>query len=167
MAKMLSHILSEYPLVSGNRGVSNLRSILKRRILPDLLQLDGLQQLQGKNLDYIFDHIPLAGFVTLADPIFQNQLLQLPPSGTLKVEKSQWKRFCNWLIEHAEYVPEPAPLAPAAEETLLTYTHIPRGIYTTVFALKKKSKKADNSEPISLSQLPHPQGDEACTSTSI
>ena len=150
MPKMLSHILSEYQLFSGNRGVSNIRSILKRRILPDLLKLDGLQQLQGKNLDYILDNIPLAGFVTLADPIFQNQLLQLPPSGTLRVEKSQWKRFCNWTKEHAEYVPDPAPLAPAAEETLPTYTHIPKGIYTTVFALKKKSKRANNSGLISF-----------------
>ena len=152
MAKLLSHILSEYQLFSGNRGVSNLRSILKRRILPDLLKLDGLQQLQNKNLDYILDHIPLAGFVTRADPIFQNQLLQLPPSDTLKVEKSQWKRFCNWLKEHSAYVPEPAPLAPAAEKTLPTYTHIPKGTYTAVLALKKKSNRANNSEPISLNQ---------------
>ena len=135
MAKMLSDILLEYQLVSGNREVGNLRSILNKRVLPDLLNLDGLQQLQGKNLDYIFDHIPLAGFVTLADPIFQNQLLQLPPSNTLKVQKSQWKRFCNWLKEHAEYVPEPAPLAPAAEKTLPTYTHIPRGTPKAVLAM--------------------------------
>jgi integrase len=150
--KMLSHILSEYQLFSGNRGVSNLRSILKRRILPDLLRLDGWQQLQGKNLDHILDHIPLAGFVTLADPIFQHQLLQLPPSDTLRVEKSQWKRFCNWLKEHAEYVPEPTPLAPAAEKPLPIYTHIPRGTYTAVLALKKKSKKANKSELLSLNQ---------------
>ena len=149
MAKMLSNFLSEYQLVSGNRGVSNIRSILNRRILPDLLELDGLQQLQGKNLDHIFDHIPLAGFVTLADPIFQNQLLQFPPSSTLRVEKSQWKRFCNWTKEHAEYVPDPAPLAPAAEKTLLTYIHIPRGTRKAVLALKKKSG-ANNSELLSL-----------------
>ena len=156
MAKMLSDIFPEYQLVSGNRGVSNLRSTLKRLVLPDLLKLDGLQQLQGKNLDYIFDHIPLAGFVTLADPIFQNQLLQLPPSGTLKVEKSQWKRFCNWLKEHAEYVPDPAPLASAAEKTLSTYTHIPKGTYTALFALKKKRKRAKNSKPISLNERKWP-----------
>jgi len=150
MDKMLSDILSEYQLFSGNRGVSNLRSILKRRVLPDLLKLDGLQQLQGKNLDYIFDHIPLAGFVTLADPIFQNQLLQFPPSRTLRVEKSQWKRFCNWTKEHTDYVPEPAPLAPAAEETLLTYTHIPEGTRKAVSALKKKRKRANNSGLLSL-----------------
>lgn len=150
MAKMLSDIFPEYQLVSGNRGISNLRSTLNRRILPELLKLDSLQQLQGKNLDYIFDHIPLAGFVTLADSIFQNQLLQFPPSGTLRVEKSQWKRFCNWTKEHAEYVPDPAPLAPAAEKTLPTYTHIPRGTRKAVLALKKKRKKANNSEPISL-----------------
>ena len=151
MAKMLSHILSEYQTVSGNRGVSNIRSTLKRLVLPDLLKLDGLQQLQGKNLDHIFDHIPLAGFVTLADPIFQNQLLQFPPSSTLRVEKSQWKRFCNWTKEHAEYVPDPAPLAPAAEKTPSTYTHIPKGTYTAVFALKKKSR-ANNSGLLSLNE---------------
>ena len=148
----LSNVLSEYQLFSGNRAVSNLRSILKRRVLPDLLQLDGWQQLQGKNLDYVLDHIPLAGFVTLADPIFQNQLLQLPPSGTLRVEKSQWKGFCNWLKKHAEYVSDPAPLAPAAEKPLPTYTHIPKGTRKAVFALKKKSRKANNSEPISLNK---------------
>ena len=149
MAKMLSDIFSEYQLVSGSRGVSNARSILNRRIRPDLLELDGLQQLQGKNLDYILDHIPLAGFVTLADPIFQNQLLQLPPSRTLRVEKSQWKHFCNWTKEHAEYVPDPAPIAPAAEKTLPTYTHIPKSIYKTVLALKKKSR-ANNSGLLSF-----------------
>jgi integrase len=152
MAKMLSHILLEYHLFSGVRGVSNLRSILKRRIFPDLLKLDGLQPLQGKNLDYIFDHIPLAGFVTRADPIFQNQLLQFPPSDTLKVEKSQWKRFCTWLKKHAEYVPDPALLAPVAEKTPPTYTHIPKGTYTAVLALKKKRKKASKSELLSLNQ---------------
>jgi hypothetical protein len=101
---MLSDALSAYQLCFGNREFSNLRSILKRRILPDLLKLDGLQPLQGKKLDYIFEHMPLAGFVARANPIFHSQRLQLARSNTLNVEKSQWKRFCTWLEAHEQYV---------------------------------------------------------------
>jgi hypothetical protein len=70
---MLSDALLAYQLSFGNREFSNIRSILKRRILPDLLKLDGLQQLQGKKLDYVFEHLPIAGFVARANPIFHNQ----------------------------------------------------------------------------------------------
>jgi integrase len=148
MAEMLSDFLLEYQLCSGKREFSNLRSILKRRILPGLLKLDGLQQLQGKNLDYIFEHIPLAGFVAIADPIFQNQILQLARSNTLKVEKSQWKRFCTWLQAHEQYIPDPAPLVPVSEAVQPAYSHLPKGTLKAVLALKKKRERT--KEPIAL-----------------
>jgi integrase len=141
MSEVLSEILLEYQAQFGKREFSNLRSILKRHILPNLLKLDGLQHLQDKKLDYIFEHIPLAGFVVIADPIFQSQILQLPRSKTCNVEKSQWKRFCTWLQAHKEYVPVPAPLAPVSEKALPTYTHIPRGTLKAVKALKKKREQ--------------------------
>ncbi|MBW4473551.1 MAG: tyrosine-type recombinase/integrase [Stenomitos rutilans HA7619-LM2] len=148
MAKMLSDLLLEYQLFSNNREFSNLRSILKRRIFPDLLKLDGLQQLQGKKLDYMLEHMPLAGFVALANPIFQSQILQLARSNTLKVEKSQWKRFCTWLQAHEQYVPDPAPLVSVSEAVQPAYSHIPKGTLKAVMALKKKREKTKG--PIAL-----------------
>ena len=145
---MLSDALSAYQICFGNREFSNLRSILKRRILSDLLKFDGLQPLQGKKLDYIFEHIPLAGFVARANPIFHSQRLQLARSNTLNVEKSQWKRFCTWLEAHEQYVPDPAPLVPVSEAVQSAYSHIPSGTYTAVLALKKKRERT--KEPIAL-----------------
>jgi integrase len=146
MAEVLSEILSEYQAQFGKREFSNLRSILKRRILPNLLKLDGLQHLQDKKLDYIFEHIPLAGFVVTADPIFQSQILQLPRSNACNVERSQWKRFCTWLQAHKEYVPVPVPLV--SEKAPPTYTHIPKGTLKAVVAFKEK--KEQQAKPFSL-----------------
>ncbi|MBD2038248.1 site-specific integrase [Leptolyngbya sp. FACHB-321] len=144
----MSDFLLAYQLFSSNREFSNLRSILKRRILPSLLKLDGLQQLQGKKLDYIFEHLPLAGFIARANPIFQSQLLQLARSNTLKVEKSQWKRFCTWLQAHEQYVPDPAPLVPVSEAVQPAYTHLPKGTLKAVMALKEK--RESTKEKIAL-----------------
>ncbi|XHX79451.1 MAG: tyrosine-type recombinase/integrase [Stenomitos frigidus ULC029] len=100
-----------------------------------------MQPLQGKKLDYVFEHIPLAGFVARANPIFQSQRLQLARSNTLKVEKSQWKRFCTWLQAHEQYVPDPAPLVPVSEAVQPAYTHLPKSTLKAVMALKERRER--------------------------
>lgn len=141
MVEILSEILSEYQDHVGKREFSNLRSLLKRHIVPGVLQLYGLQQLQGKRLDCVLEQIPLAGFIAIADPIFQSQILETSNANTRKVEKSQWNRFCIWLQAHEGYNPEPTPFAPASEKLKSIYTHIPKGTLKEVLALKKRRKK--------------------------
>ncbi|XGV94270.1 MAG: hypothetical protein ACAF41_00250 (plasmid) [Leptolyngbya sp. BL-A-14] len=59
----------------------------------------------------------------------------------MKVEKSQWKRFCTWLQAHEQYVPDPAPLVPVLEAVQPAHSHLPKGTLKAVLALKEKRER--------------------------
>ncbi len=169
MLNLLSNALFPYQPLVSKQQFSNLRSILRRRILPDLLKDADLQALPAQKLDYIFEQIPLAGFVAITEPILKKQLLQVANPGIQKVEKSQWKRFCTWLEAQEWYDPETAPIDPSLETSKPAYTHLPKGLKAAVIRLKKRQKTpAETFRLLEQAWSPHLRGqiqnfDHFCT----
>lgn len=139
MAKRLSEALNKYQEANGKREVGEIRSIFNVHIREKLLELLELKELRNRKLEYVLDHIPIAGFVVLTEPIFKDSLLQLPESRTLIVKKSKWNRFCTWLLEQDWYLSSPLLRESSVAETPLN-THIARGTAKKVAALKKKKE---------------------------
>lgn len=124
MVQTLLEATNEYQRLREQEA-NNIRSLIKKRVLPELLPTLGLERLQQKSTEVVFDQIPIAGFVITARPIIHQQLLQVGNSGTRKVMKSQWKRFCDWLQTQAWYVAEPI-LTVSPSEEITPFTHLPR-----------------------------------------
>lgn len=126
MPKAIHEALEEYQQVRG-REAANIRSLIKLHLLSQVLPILGLQSLQHKPVPYIFDQIPINGFIGIAEPIFQQQLPLVENPNTRKVMKSQWKRFCQWLREQAWYCDERPQLQASVEDSTPPFTHLPRG----------------------------------------
>jgi integrase len=124
MVKVLLEALEEYKALRGSEA-NNIRSHIKKRVLPELLTASEIERWQHKPLDVVLEQIPVAGFVVLASPIFERNRLQVENDNTRKVMKSQWKRFCNWLQAQDWYVAEPIARALVVEESV-TFTHLPK-----------------------------------------
>lgn len=148
MESFLDEAVLAYKEVAGKDATNNIRSILRRRVLPTLLAAYNLHTLQGKNLDYVLENIPLAGFVAVAEPIFQDQILQLKNSNTRKIEKSQWKRFCASLPAQNGDDPLPFLIDPNLKQAKPAYTHLRKGLLSEVRALKKT--KENREKPFRL-----------------
>ncbi|MBD2037752.1 site-specific integrase [Leptolyngbya sp. FACHB-321] len=144
MTTQLSEALAKYEAINGKRETGEVRSIINLYILRALLITLGLEELQHRKLKYVLDQITLAGFVALADPIFNEALLLMTANHTRKVRKSKWKRFCNWLLQQDWYLPDPLPREIIAIKNQFN-THIPKGTYTIVTALKRE-KEAKEKE---------------------
>ena len=121
MSQSLLDSLSQYGNHVDTRVADNTRSLIKKHILPGLVPSLGFGKLTQK-LTPILEKIPVAGFIHQANPILQAKLLEIQNSGTRKVIKSQWNRFCIWLQEQDWYCSEPiAPETPG--EASPQYTH--------------------------------------------
>ena len=99
MMTLLFEALDQYEVATSKRETGEVRSIINLHILSRLLIALELKELQHRNLKYVLDQIPLAGFVALADPIFNEVLLMMTASRTRSVKKSKWNRCRNWLSQ--------------------------------------------------------------------
>jgi len=144
MLQNLLEALEEYRKLRS-REANNVRSQLKKHVLPELLLAWKLERLQQRRTDFVLEQLPVAGFVVTANPIFQRKLLQVNNANTRKVMKSQWKRFCEWIQVQEWYIPEPIPCTPVLKETM-PFTHLSAGDYY------QKPKRKRTSMPYGLKE---------------
>lgn len=136
MIESSSEALNEYEKATDKREAGEVRSIIKIHILSQLLIALKLKELQSQKPNDVLNRIPIAGFVAIADRIFNEAILQLPGSKTVSVKRSKWKRFCIWLQKQDWYLPDPIVKEAVAAESK-SDTHITEGTLKAVTALKK------------------------------
>ncbi|HEY9894883.1 MAG TPA: hypothetical protein V6D34_05620 [Candidatus Sericytochromatia bacterium] len=83
----LLEALEEYQKFRGNEA-NNIRSYIKKRVILELLSDLKIELWQHKSINVIAEQVPIAGFVSLASPIFEQHLLDVQNSNTRKVMKS-------------------------------------------------------------------------------
>lgn len=123
----LADALIEYRNSVGEQEVANIRSIIKKHFLVGLLpnlELPAQAALPGLS---IFNEIPISGFIDSAQPLFLIHLQQLSNVKTLRVRKSQWKRFCEWL-QNQKWYSSVLPVVEISKNNIDTFKHLPEGI---------------------------------------
>lgn len=84
----LLEALAEYRKFRGNEA-NNIRSYIKKRVFIELLSDLKIERWQHKDIEVTLEQVPIAGFVSIASPIFERHLLDVQNSNTRKVMKSQ------------------------------------------------------------------------------